>query len=314
MPIRLNIERLNNGKKWTQQYAVELENGMTVLSALIKIKEIQDPTLSFTASCRSGICGACAVRVNGQAVLACETPLKGLLDRYQTDTLTIAPLANFTVLRDLIVDWEPKYARMKKVKPWLLPKEEFSADKGCRQSAAEFKKVQKNSDCILCGACVSECSKASQDSSDFLDPFTFVKAQKYVGDSRDKDALAHLEPAVQEGLWKCMHCQECVAKCPKSIEPAEDIAKLRIATFKKAMSENAGSRHAKAFYDDINEIGRLDETKLAFKTEGVKSVFRAPFAYRLMRVGKLAPFESAEKIGDLPKVQAILKAAKEGDK
>jgi succinate dehydrogenase / fumarate reductase iron-sulfur subunit len=313
MPITLSIQRFVEGKQWTQDYRLELTNGMTVLNALIIIKETMDPTLAFTASCRSSICGACAVRVNGNAVLACETSLVDLVKSYQSETLTITPLANFNVLRDLIVDWHPKYVRLKKIKPALVPKDEFSAAKGCRQTPEEFKKYQKNSECILCGACSSECNKCTVDSSDFLDPFIFTKAQKFVADSRDKDALAHLEPAVREGLWKCMNCQECATKCPKGINPAEDIEKLRITTFKKRLPENAGSDHAQAFYDDIRKTGRLDETMLAYKTEGLKAAFRIPIAYRMMRVGKLAPLERAEVIPEIQKVQAIMTAAKEGN-
>ena len=313
MPIILQIQRLVEGKQWTQDYSLELEKGMTVLSALIKIKETMDPTLSFTASCRSGICGACAVRVNGNAVLACETPLGDLIKSYQSNTLTIAPLGNFLVLRDLIVDWKPKYVRLKKVKPVLQPKDEFSAGAGCKQSPADFKKYQKNSECILCGACTSECNKCTMDANDFLDPFIFTKAQRFVADSRDKDGSAHLAPAVQDGLWKCFNCQECTTKCPKGLKPAEDIEKLRIATFKKKMSSNTGSDHAQAFYDDIRETGRLDETKLAYKSEGLKAAFRIPIAYRLMRTGKLAPLEKAEVIPEIQKVRTIMIAAK-GDK
>ncbi|WP_346355723.1 succinate dehydrogenase/fumarate reductase iron-sulfur subunit [Azotosporobacter soli] len=311
MAITLKIQRFLGEKKWEQEYRLEVETGMTVLGALIKIKETMDPTLTFTASCRSSICGACAVKVNDNAVLACETLLADLLKRYASDTLTIAPLGNFTVLRDLMVDWQPKYDRLKKIKPALQPKTEFSASEGCRQSKDEFKKYSKNSECILCGSCVSECNKSNLNSKDFLDPFIFSKAAKFVADSRDKDAVAHLEPAVKDGLWKCLNCQECAAKCPKGLSPAEDIEKMRIATFEKKMSSNEGSDHAMAFYDDVKELGRLDEAKLALKTEGLKSALRVPVAYRLMRSGKLNPLEQAKPIGDIEKVRAIMKAAKE---
>ena len=111
----LRIHRFVEGRKWVQDYTVEVTKGMTVLEALISIKEHQDPTLSFTCSCRSSICGACAVRVNGNAELSCEKLVADLIARYQTETLTIEPLGNFRVIRDLNVDWDPKYARIKKV-------------------------------------------------------------------------------------------------------------------------------------------------------------------------------------------------------
>lgn len=311
MQITLKIQRFLKDKQWTQDYSMEVATGMTVLAALIKIKETVDPTLTFSASCRSSICGACGVRVNGNAVLACEALVADLVKRYNTEVLTVGPLANFTVLRDLMVDWKPKYEKLKKIKPALQPKDEFSAATGCKQSRDDFRKYSKNSECILCGSCVSECNKSTADSSDFLDPFIFSKAQKFVADSRDKDPVAHLEPAVKEGLWKCMNCQECAAKCPKGLNPAEDIEKLRIATFKSKLSSNAGSDHAQAFYDDVHETGRLDEVKLGLKTEGLKSALRIPVAYRLMRVGKLAPLEKAEVISEIDKVRTIMAAAKE---
>ena len=311
MAVTLKIQRSLNDKKWVQDYSVELEKGLTVLQALIKIKETVDPTLTFTASCRSSICGACGIRVNGNALLACEALLADLVKRYNSEVLTIGPLANFAVLRDLMVDWKPKYDMLKKIKPALQPKDEFSLAKGCIQSKDDFKKISKNSECILCGSCVSECNKSTTDSSDFLDPFVFAKASKFVADSRDKDPVAHLDPAVKEGLWKCMNCQECTSKCPKELNPAEDIEKLRIATFKRKLPSNAGSDHAQAFYDDVYDTGRLNEMKLGLKTEGLKSALRIPIAYRLLRAGKLAPLEKAEAIQEIEKVRTIMAAAKE---
>ena len=104
MDATLVVHRFVEGKSWAQSYTVPVSVGMTVLEALITIKEKQDPTLSFTCSCRSSICGACAVRVNGNAELSCEILVENLLKRYETDTLTIEPLGNFRVIRDLIVD------------------------------------------------------------------------------------------------------------------------------------------------------------------------------------------------------------------
>ena len=98
----LRIHRFVEGRKWVQDYTVAVTKGMTVLAALISIKEHQDPTLSFTCSCRSSICGACAVRVNGNAELSCEKLVADLIARYQTETLTVEPLGNFRVIRDLI--------------------------------------------------------------------------------------------------------------------------------------------------------------------------------------------------------------------
>lgn len=114
MDVTLKIHRYVEGKSWVDTFTVPRSTGLTVLGALTYIKEQQDPTLSFTCSCRSSICGACAVRVNGNAELSCEVLIDDLTARYQSDVLTIEPLGNFRVIRDLIVDWDPKYARLKR--------------------------------------------------------------------------------------------------------------------------------------------------------------------------------------------------------
>ena len=200
MDMNLKIHRFVEGKKWVQDYKLTVKTGMTVLEALTEVKEKQDPTLSFTCSCRSSICGACAVRVNGNAELSCEVLVETLMKRYKTDTLVIEPLGNFKVIRDLVVDWDPKYATIKKIKPVIEPKKEFSLETGCKQSPEEFNKFKKYAKCILCGSCVSECNKSALNQEDFLSPFVFVKAERLVADSRNRSPQEQLK-AIVSGVW-----------------------------------------------------------------------------------------------------------------
>lgn len=310
MDATLRIHRFVEGKKWVQEYTVPVTVGMTVLEALTIIKENQDPTLSFTCSCRSSICGACAVRVNGNAELSCEILVENLLKRYDTNTLEIEPLGNFRVIRDLIVDWDPKYARLKKIKPALQPKAEFSEETGCKQSPEDFNKYKKYAGCILCGSCVSECNKNTLDQEDFLDPFVFVKAEKLVADSRSRSPQEHLQAVQDAGLWRCFNCQECTAKCPKGLDPAGAIEKLKEATFRMGLSQGVGGNHAKAIYDDISESGMLDESKLNIKSEGfLLAGLRFPMALRLLNVGKMNPTESHPVNPEIETIRKIVKAA-----
>ncbi len=310
MDVKLRIHRFVEGKKWVQEYTVAVKTGMTILEALTEIKEKQDPTLSFTCSCRSSICGACAVRVNGNAELSCEMLVENLVKRYDTDVLTVEPLGNFKVIRDLIVDWDPKYAKLKKIKPTVNPKPEFSAEDGCRQTPAEFNKYKLYAGCILCGSCVSECNKNTLNQEDFLDPFIFVKAEKLVADSRDRSPEDHLKAVVAAGLWRCFNCQECTAKCPKGLDPAGAIEKLKAASFKYKLDDNVGARHAKAIYDDISESGTLDESKLNIKSEGfLMAGLRAPMALRLMHVGKMNPLDSHPVNPEIDTIRKIVKNA-----
>lgn len=310
MDVKLRIHRFVEGRKWIQDYTVTIRTGMTVLEALTEIKEKQDPTLSFTCSCRSSICGACAVKVNGNAELACEILVEKLIERYETETLTIEPLGNFKVIRDLIVDWDPKYAQLKKIKPSVNTKAEFTPETGCKQSPADFDKYKKYAGCILCGSCVSECNKNTLNQKDFLDPFVFVKAEKLVADSRDRSPEEHLKAVVASGLWRCFNCQECTAKCPKGLDPAGAIEKLKAATFKYHLDDNVGARHAKAIYDDIQESGTLDESKLNIKSEGfLLAGLRAPMALRLMHVGKMNPLAKHPVNPEIATIAKIVKNA-----
>lgn len=294
--ITFDIERFDGARSWTQAYSFAYDPALTVLGSLILIKETQDPTLNFTASCRCAICGSCAVRVNGNAVLGCDTRLDSVLEDWHSDRLRIQPLANFPVVSDLVVDWSEPVERLRKAKPGLKARKEFTAETGCKQSPAEFALIQKQWDCILCGACASECNKLSDDRSDFLEPFVFVHANRYAQDSRSADAMTHVQPMLDNGLWKCLHCMECVTKCPKHIEPAADIAAMRALSMKKGHTDDKGPRHALAFLTDLENTGRLNEIRLVPRTEGLVAAVtgRAAFTLRMMEAGKIDPVEAAE--------------------
>ena len=139
------IDRFDGKKSFEQSYKLDAADvaGKTVLNTLLFIKQTKDPTLNFTASCRCAICGACAVRVNGHAVLACDTKMDDLIQTYGSDTFRIAPLANFKVISDLVVDWEPAMENLRKVHPGMVAKSEFSMKEGCRQNQKEFDRIIK---------------------------------------------------------------------------------------------------------------------------------------------------------------------------
>ena len=309
--ITYSITRYDGTKAYVQDYCFKYQPGKTVLWGLITIKETLDPTLVFTAACRSAVCGACSIRVNGQALLACETHLDEVLARFG-DTLTIQPLGNFAVIRDLVVDWEPKTERLKESQTWLIAKDEFTPETGCRQSAADFKKIDVQAGCILCGSCASECNKLSAGQQDFLEPFTYSKVWKLVADSRDKADRERVKAVLDKGLWKCLHCVECVTKCPKNLAPGTDISRLRELSMKMGYTDNPGARHAIAFYQDMKDTGRLNEMKLSLRSDGILgSMTKLPLALRLLRRGKLNPFHFPAKVKGHDQIKAILKAAKE---
>jgi succinate dehydrogenase / fumarate reductase iron-sulfur subunit len=317
--ITARIQRFDGkSEHWVQEYKIPYEKGMTILNILTKIKEEFDQSLTYTAACRAAICGSCGVRINGQAFLACKTPLDDVLNTLQTDDLFFEPLASFDVVRDLVIDWEPKFEKMKKVQPWLNPSSAGSHEEGFVQSDRDFHKINASSDCILCGLCASSCSILNNDNgeSNFLDPFILNKAFKFAVDSRSANPEEHLRAVFENDLWKCVHCMECVSKCPKEINLAEEIASLRRMTMEMGETRNSGARHAYAFYNDIKNKGRLNEATLPMKTEGVFTTVkkRVPLAMRMMAKGKINPLEmpkEIEGIEDVRKIYAYVKAGVE---
>lgn len=316
--ICFTIDRFDGVRNYQQLYTLEYQPGMTLLVALIRIREELDPSLNFTAACRSAICGACAVRVNGHPFLACDTKLDELLDCFGSDSLNISPIGNYPVVSDLVVDWDAKIGRLATVKPGLIPQDQFSAEKGCNQSPDDFQKLRQMWDCILCGCCASECGKLSLNQDDFMEPYVYTHAHRYAEDSRDKAPMAHAEPTLaQDGLWKCIHCLQCVTHCPKSIEPAEDISRLRQLTYEAGHNQGLGPNHARAFLTDIESTGRLNEVKMALRTEGVlKNLTRFPFALRMLSRGKLDPLAvfHSKAIDDHSGLCKALKAKREAEK
>ena len=225
--IFVSIKRFDGTKEWYQDYEVAYEKGKTISWLLTKIREEQDVTLNFTISCLHAICGACGVKINGSSYLTCSTPLDEVLETFKTNKLTFEPMANFKVIRDLVVEFVPKFERMKEVKPWIEPANHGSIETGFKQSAEEFEKIASATDCILCGLCSSECEQYSHNDGGYFDPFIFNKAYRYAADTRDADAVDRISATLKGEIWKCVHCMKCTSVCPKEIDIAENIAYLR---------------------------------------------------------------------------------------
>jgi succinate dehydrogenase / fumarate reductase iron-sulfur subunit len=124
-----------------------------------------------------------------------------------------------------------------------------------------------------------------------MEPFVFTHAWRAAADSRSGDPMAHGKPAADNGLWKCVHCQECADVCPKQIKAVDDIAALRALTVKHGMNDGKGPYHANAFLNDLRSSGRLNEVKLALRTEGASALLRVGLAYNLLKKGKINPLE-----------------------
>jgi succinate dehydrogenase / fumarate reductase iron-sulfur subunit len=225
--LTFRIRRCNSGGKdkepFWQEYKVEARKGQSVLDCLNEIRFKQDGSLTFRRSCRSGICGSCAMTINHVNRLACETQVMTL----GADTITVEPLRGFRVIKDLAVDIDPIAEKLIAVKPYLITKTPPPSDQERLQSPADRAKLDGLYECILCGSCTSSCPSFWADEK-YLGPHAFLKAYRFIADSRDEGAREHFEALDDKhGLWRCHTIFNCVEACPKSLNPTKAIAALK---------------------------------------------------------------------------------------
>ena len=212
-----------------QEYRVPVEPSWTVLDALGYIKGNLDGTLVYRRSCRHGICGSCAMTVNGHNRLACETQVRDL----RGSRVEVEPLRSFAVLRDLAVDMGEFYDRYEAVKPYLMPRKAPPTDRERLQSPEDRRKLDGSYECILCGACTSSCPSYWADRT-FLGPAALLKAYRYVFDSRDGDMGERLRIVNDaHGLWRCHTIFNCAEACPKGLNPTAAIGALKREVIKR---------------------------------------------------------------------------------
>jgi succinate dehydrogenase / fumarate reductase, iron-sulfur subunit len=206
-----------------QDFAVEMLKGETVLDGLYKIKDVQDGSLTFRRSCRSGICGSCAMKIEGINRLACETQVLAL----GKSVVHVEPLPGFKPIKDLAVDLDPFYAALHRVLPYLINPEPPPTDKERFQSPEDFHMIELATSCILCASCTSSCPSFWADKT-YLGPSAILKAFRYCYDTRDEGLQERLEALDNKhGLWRCHTIMNCNDACPKHIFPTEGISYMK---------------------------------------------------------------------------------------
>lgn len=206
-----------------QSYKVEIRRpGMLMLAALNQIKWEQDSTLSFRRSCREGVCGSDGMNINGVNMLACMTKVEDL----GTDHIVIQPLPGMPVMRDLVVDISDFINKFITVKPYIIRRSPMP-DKEIYQSPEDRKLLDGLYECILCGCCSSSCPSFWSD-KEYLGPNAFLRAWRYLIDSRDEGADERL-PILNDkhGVWRCHTIYNCVEACPKELNPTKAIVGIR---------------------------------------------------------------------------------------
>jgi len=207
-----------------QTYRVKVIPGLTVLSVLNRIRDEIDGTLSFRSSCRSAVCGSCAMVVNGRIDLACRTQVAS----FGTSTIILEPLPNMEIIKDLVVDMKPFWTMYEKVKPWLV-RHDADAEKEIEQSEEERSRIDQFVNCILCACCYGACPVISRD-PEYLGPAALAKLRRFDLDSRDERTEDFLDTVNDEkGVWGCDTVLRCIDACPKDVRPTDSIVGLRKA-------------------------------------------------------------------------------------
>jgi len=226
--ITLRIARYNSAHdsaKKFMEFNISYERWTTVLEAILEVKKYFDHSVAVRYSCRQATCGSCGMIINGKPRLACFTKISEL----NSNVVTVEPMNNFPVIRDLAVKFERLFDTHHKIKPYLIRDDsEVTTDsKEFLQSPEELEKYIQFSNCIKCGLCNSACPTMATDSS-FVGPQALAQAYRYVADSRDKGKDTRLKIIDEShGIWRCHFAGSCSQVCPKGVDPAMGIQLLR---------------------------------------------------------------------------------------
>ncbi|MCP5431977.1 MAG: succinate dehydrogenase iron-sulfur subunit [Alphaproteobacteria bacterium] len=207
----------------TDTYEVDLDTcGPMILDALIKIKNEMDSTLTFRRSCREGVCGSCAMNIDGANTLACTRAIEDV-----SGTVAIYPLPHQPVLKDLVPDLTNFFAQYRSIEPWLKT-DTPPPEKEWLQAPEDREKLDGRYECILCACCSTSCPSYWWNSDRFLGPAALLHAQRWIVDSRDEktgERLDELEDPFR--LYRCHTIMNCANVCPKGLSPAEAIADIK---------------------------------------------------------------------------------------
>ena len=209
-----------------QKYEVPLRKDWVVLDALNYVKDKQDGSLTFRWSCRMGVCGSCGMMVNGEPKLTCAT----FLSKYAPGPVRVEPLRYFPIVRDLVVEMSDFMTKFRKVKPWLVRKDDKPLSEGeFLQTPEQLEVYKQYSMCINCTLCYAACPVYGLDPF-FIGPAAIALAQRYNLDSRDQGSDERMDILSQhEGIWACTFVGECTKACPKNVDPAGAIQQYKLA-------------------------------------------------------------------------------------
>lgn len=227
MQVLLKIKRFNpekDEKPWWGEYEVDVAPNDQLLDALHKVKWYQDGTLTLRRSCAHGICGSDAMVVNGRNRLACKVLMKDLGKK-----VTVEPIRGLPVIKDLVVDMEPFFAKYRAIKPYFINNDPAPEGRERLQSQADRERFDDTTKCILCACCTTSCPSFWANGQ-YVGPAAIVQAHRFIFDSRDQGSAERLEILNDMmGVWRCRTVFNCVECCPREINITKAIGDVKKA-------------------------------------------------------------------------------------
>ncbi|MDG6898269.1 MAG: succinate dehydrogenase iron-sulfur subunit [Nitrososphaerota archaeon] len=227
--ISLKVQKFNPSTDRAPKFVefkVQPKEGMTVLDAILRIRDYEDHSIAARFSCRMASCGSCGMKINGRPRLACYTQLSEL----GTDTVTVQPLDNFPIVRDLVTDLEGFFHKHSEVLPHMIRQDQSELDNPTGDfvmSPKDLEAILQFTYCIKCGLCTSSCPTSATDSL-YLGPQALAQAYRYQMDVRDEGGEERLKVLdTEHGIWRCHYAGSCSAVCPKGVDPALGIQLLK---------------------------------------------------------------------------------------
>ncbi|WP_443029128.1 succinate dehydrogenase/fumarate reductase iron-sulfur subunit [Spirulina sp. CS-785/01] len=299
-----------------QDYTLDVTPGNTILECLNRIKWELDGTLAYRKNCRNTICGSCAMGINGRSALACKENVRQEIERFspqengQTPEITIAPLGNFPVIKDLVVDMRSFWDHLEEIDPYVSTQGRAIPEREFLQTPEERSRLEQTGNCIMCGACYSECN-AREVNPDFVGPHALAKAYRMATDSRDTQTEQRLEEYNSlDGAWGCTRCYQCNYVCPMDVAPMDQIGKIKGELLDRHdKTTNRPIRHRKVLIELVKEGGWIDERKFGLYVVGnyfqdIRGLLSiTPLGLRMVANGKFPlkfhPSEGTEEVRSL---------------
>ncbi|MER2600147.1 MAG: succinate dehydrogenase iron-sulfur subunit [Caldilineales bacterium] len=227
MRVTLKLKRFNpevDEKQHWEEYQIDVEPNDQLLDALNKVKWFHDGTLTYRRSCAHGVCGSDAMVINGRNRLACKVLMKDLGNK-----VTVEPIRGLPVVKDMVVDMEPFFAKFRAMKPFLINNTPAPDGRERHQTVEDRERFDDTTKCILCACCTTSCPSFWAN-GEYIGPASIVQIHRFIFDTRDEATKERLEIANDAmGVWRCRTVFNCVEACPREINITKAIGEVKKA-------------------------------------------------------------------------------------